>query len=465
MATRCDDPPRPLVDRLRSVVGDAHVLTDADAMAGYLTDWTGRWTGAADAVVRPATTEQVAAVVTACAAEGARICVQGGNTGLVGGSVPPAGEDSTAPVVVLSTTRLTAIDAVDEIGRCVGVGAGVTVDAVDRAARACGLIFGVDLASRESATAGGVVATNAGGTRMIRNGNTRHQVLGIEAVLADGRILRRWSSLVKDNVGYDLPGLLAGSEGTLAVITRVLFRLVVPADQTIVVVAALDRVADALSLIDRMSHRALTIEAAEVMTEAGVSLVHEHGARRPVATAAPFYLLVELSGAGEFEDAVVAILEDADGIVDAVLEPGPARALWAVREGHTEAIARSTTTPVVKLDVSFPLRALPAALSELDALTGAVDFRCRPILFGHLGDGNVHVNLLDVPPTDVERATEAVFGVVAANGGSISAEHGIGRAKVAYTHLGRSDVDLAVMRAIKDVLDPAGLLNPGVLFG
>ena len=452
-----------VLDRLRTVVGDSHVIVEPDAMSGYLTDWTGRWTGTADAVVRPADTAQVAEVMRICSDARVHVCVQGGNTGLVGGSIPPA--DGAGPMIVLSTTRLNDIDDVDDVGRCIGVGAGVTVDAIDRAAQNNGLAFGVDLASRDSATAGGVVATNAGGIRMIRNGNTRHQVLGIEAVLADGRVLRRWAPLVKDNVGYDLPGLITGSEGTLAVITRVLFRLVVPATETTVVVAAVDEIGAAMALIGRMSQRALTIEAAEFMTEAGIELVHQHGARRPVAGTAPFYVLIEVSGAGDVQDTVLGVLQDADGIVDAVLEPGPARALWAAREGHTEAISKSTTSPVVKLDVSFPLRALATAVTELGGIADTLDVVCRPILFGHLGDGNVHVNLLDVPPDRVEQATVAVFGIVAAHGGSISAEHGIGRAKVGYTQLGRSEVDLAVMAGIKDTLDPLGLLNPGVLFG
>ncbi|MFW0784159.1 FAD-binding oxidoreductase [Gordonia sp. CPCC 206044] len=451
-------------DDLRGIVGDTHVLTEPDAMAGHLTDWTGRFSGTADAVVRPRTTDQVAAVVARCAGADVAICVQGGNTGLVGGSVPPADRRPDTPLIVLSTVRMSDIDEVDAVGRCVGVQAGVTVDAIDRRAGAAGLTFPVDLASRESATAGGVVATNAGGIRMIRRGNTRAQVLGIEAVLADGRILRRWTSLVKDNVGYDLPGLLAGSEGTLAVITRVLFRLVAPPAATVVTVAGVRHVEDALGLLDAVADRGLTIEAAEIMTEAGVALVHEHGLRRPSASASPFHLLLEASGPGDIEGVVLEILDDAP-VVDAVVEPGPARALWAVREQHTESIARASTTPVVKLDVSVPLRALPEAMAELSAVGEVVDHPCRPILFGHIGDGNIHVNLLDVPEAAAHSVTARVFTVVAANGGSISAEHGIGRAKVQWTDLGRSDVDREVMRTVKDALDPAGMLNPGVLFG
>lgn len=450
------------ISSFADIVGRAHVLTDLDAMAGYLTDWTGRWTGSAVAVVRPRTTDEVAAVVRVCADAGIAICAQGGNTGLVGGSIPPAG--ASTPAIVLSTARMTDIDVLDTVGRCVGVQAGVTLTALDAATSPFGLRFGVDLASRESATLGGMVATNAGGTRMIRHGNTRSQLLGIEAVRADGSVLRRWLSLVKDNVGYDLPGLLAGSEGTLAVITRVLVRVVPVTGATTVCVAAVDEVSVAGRLIDAISEAGLTVEAAEIMSRAGIELVHEHGVRRPVSSAADFYVLLEVSGSDGAEDTVLGVLDAERGVLDAVLEPGPARDLWRVRESHTESIARSTTTPVVKLDVSVPLRALPEAFDELAALADDGS-PCRPILFGHVGDGNIHVNLLDVPEDSVAALSDKVFRIVSAYGGSISAEHGIGRAKVEWTGLGRSSVDVDTMRAIKTALDPAGLLNPGVLFG
>lgn len=181
-----------------------------------------------------------------------------------------------------------------------------------------------------------------------------------------------------------------------------------------------------------------------------------------MSTPAQFYVLLEVSGPHDAEDVVLQVLDGQSGVVDAVVEPGPSRDLWLVRESHTESIARSTTTPVVKLDVSVPLRELPVAFDELAAIA---DDDCRPILFGHVGDGNIHVNLLDVAEKSVESLSDKVFRIVSAHGGSISAEHGIGRAKVAWTGLGRSAVDLDTMRAIKAALDPSGLLNPGVLFG
>ncbi|GAB2671114.1 FAD-binding oxidoreductase [Gordonia jinhuaensis] len=447
-----------LIDSLRAVVGDVHVVDDPQVLAGHLTDWMGKWHGHADAMARPADTAEVAAVMRLCAQAGVAVTAQGGNTGLVGGSVPLGG-------ILLSTSRLTDLEPVDTVGATVGVGAGVTIDELDRHARAAGLSFGIDLASRESATAGGVVATNAGGVRFIRHGGTRAQVMGIEAVLANGSVLRRWSALAKDNVGYDLPGLLCGSEGTLAVITRVLFRLTGLPGPTVVTVAAINRVGAAVDLVAAIRDAGLTVEAAEMMTAAGVDLVTGYGMRSPVATPADFYTLIEVSGPGDLESAVTGVLERAPEVVDAVMEPGPASALWQIRESHTESIARSTTTAVVKLDVSVPLSELDATIADLVALTGHAGGRCRPILFGHVGDGNIHVNLLDVDPADAESLTDSVFEVIHTHRGSISAEHGIGRAKARWLHLGRTEVDIETMRAIKSALDPQWRLNPGVLFG
>lgn len=445
---------------LAAIVGAPHVITDPDTMAGFCTDWTGRFTGDAVAVVRPRTTAEVVEVVKVCAARGIRICPQGGNTGLVGGSVPASGD---GPTIVLSTTRMTDVLDADIADGCLGVQAGVTVAEIQRRARDGGLAFGIDLASRSSATAGGIVATNAGGIQVIRHGDTRRQVLGIEAVLADGRVVRRWKRLVKDNIGYDLPGLFAGSEGTLAVITEVLFGLVRPAADRFVVVAALDDIAAALNLIDALQVSGLALEAAELMTEAGVALVHAAGHRRPTSADAPCYLLVEVSGPGELDAAVNAACRDVGGIVEMVGEPAPARALWGVREAHTEAIARSSSTIPVKLDVALPRSALESTLDRVAALAAERDHPCRTVVFGHVGDGNLHVNFLDVPVAEQDSLTDAVLGIVVEADGSVSAEHGVGRAKKRWMWT-RSDGDRAAMAAIKAALDPTGQLNPGVLW-
>ncbi|MFT3661397.1 MAG: FAD-binding oxidoreductase [Gordonia sp. (in: high G+C Gram-positive bacteria)] len=443
-----------ILDRLRSAVGAPHVLTDPSTTAGFLTDWTGRWTGRALAVVRPGSTAETAATVRVCADEGIALCPQGGNTGLVGGSVPPG----DVPAVVLSTVRLDRID-VDAPGRLAGVGAGTTLADLQRAAADAGLAFGVDLAARDTATVGGMVATNAGGIHYVRHGSMRAQLLGIEAVLASGEVLRRWHPLRKDNVGYDLPGLLAGSEGTLAVITGVLVRLVAAPRRTATAVAAVEHPGAALDVVGAVESSGLTVRAAELMTRRGMDLIASYGHRRPFADTPPYALLIETESSGlDLADAL-----DGAGVGDAVLDEGAAGDLWAVREAHTECIARDSTAPVCKLDVSMPLPRLGALIDAVDPL--AAEFGARHIPFGHLADGNLHVNLLDVEPARAEELTDRVLHIVAGLGGGISAEHGVGRAKVPWLGLSRSATDLAAMRAVKDALDPAGLMNPGVLFG
>lgn len=444
---------------IAEIVGSAHVVTDPDVTAGYVTDWTGQWRGHTPMVVRPADTAQVSAVLAVCRRHGVAVVPQGGNTGLVGGSVPMHGE------ILVSTRRLDRIEHVDPLGHTLAAGAGVTVARAQEAARARGLDLGVDLASRESATLGGIVATNAGGVRVVKYGSTRARLLGIEAVLSDGTVVTRWKELTKDNVGYDLPGLLAGSEGTLAVITRVLLRLVVPPPRTEVALVAVPSVHAALGVLDAVRRSVLTLEAAELMSGAGIDVVSRHAnVRRPFAVDAPYYLLVEVSGQGATADELLAVFHDAgDVVLDATLEPGPAQRLWQYRETHTEAISAASAGPPVKLDVSTPLREYAAFLEAL--VPGlAVRFpHVRAICFGHVADGNVHVNLLDVPPGQRDPVTDFVLRLVAAHEGSISAEHGVGRAKAAWIGLGRTASDIEVMTRIRAALDPAGLLNPHVL--
>ncbi|MEU2001797.1 FAD-binding oxidoreductase [Rhodococcus sp. NPDC019627] len=447
------------LDELADIVGASHVLTDPGVVAGYVTDWTGHWQGHTTAVVRPADTGQVSAVLALCSRAGVAVVPQGGNTGLVGGSIPMDGE------VVLSTTRLSVIEHVDPIGRTIAAGAGVTIARARDAAREHGVELGVDLASRESATLGGIVATNAGGIRVIKNGDTRSQLLGIEAVLSDGRVLTRWKELTKDNVGYALPGLLAGSEGTLAVITRVLMRLVLPPSGTRVAFVAVGSVGDALLVVDRLERAGLTLDAAELMTRSGIDLVCQHQQlRRPLSADAPFCVLVEVSGREDAETTLLEVLDDShEFVLDAVVEEGPAHRLWQYRESHTESVGAASSTPPVKLDISTPLRDIEAFLNEL---TTGLDRRfpgVRAICFGHVADGNIHVNLLDTAPEQRDTLSDFVFHLVTDHNGSISAEHGVGRAKAPWMTLGRSAVDLDVMRSIRGALDPAGILNPHIL--
>lgn len=453
--------PPALIDDLVRIVGPAHVRTDPAMVAGYTTDWTGRWRGTAAAIVRPGDTDEVAAVVRACASAGVGIVPQGGNTGLVGGSVPSTAGDT----VVISLRRLATIHEVDPVGFTIAAGAGATVAAAHDAAAAHGLAFGVDFAARDTATLGGIVATNAGGLRVVRHGSTRSHLLGIEAVLADGRVLRRWSGLAKDNAGYDLPGLLTGSEGTLAVITTVLMRLVASAPESVVALVGVTGLDAARQVLAAVRARGIVVEAAEFFTDAGMTVVQNSGAglRVPLGVASPVYLTLEVSGVAD--DAVASVVAEAPGVEDAVLGTGAdARRLWAYRERHTDAIGAASSTPVVKLDVSVPGGSLATVAAGLDDAVRRVAPAARVIVFGHLAEGNVHVNVLDAPPSVAEDVVDAVLTLVTDHEGSISAEHGVGRAKTRWLGRYRSPVDVAAMRAIKTALDPNGILNPGVLF-
>ena len=445
-----------LLTELAAIVGAEHVLTDPDMTAGYTTDWTRRYHGRARCVVRPAGTDEAAAAIRAAARHGTPIVPQGGNTGLVGGGVPASG--GAAPVV-LSCRRLLRLDPVDMLSAQVTAGAGVTIaDLREHVARA-GLEYGVDLASRDSATVGGTIATNAGGIRKIRYGGTSAQLLGVEAVLADGSVISRLGGVQTDNSGYDLTQLLAASEGTLGVITAARLRLWPAEAPAITLLAGVGGVGEAVALQAEIRARVPVIRAAEYFEASGLALVRAHaGLPQPLAREYPAYLLTEVGGPDDktedYAERMVAIpaLEEASVAVD----PLGRAALWAYRERHTEAISAAGIPH--KLDVAMPLTRLAAFRAELDGVIGDA----RAIVFGHIGVGNLHVNLLGPDPDD-STADDAVLRLAAAHGGTISAEHGIGHAKTALLHLSRSPAEVAAMRAIKSALDPAGLLNPGVL--
>jgi len=446
----------PLAGRLAGVVGDAHVLTDPDLRAQFETDWTRRFGGPSRLVVLPGSTDEVAAVLRACAEAGAAVVPQGGNTGLVGGGVPRAAE------VVLCLRRLDDVGPVDELAAQVVVGAGATLAAVQRAARAVSLDVGVDLASRDSATIGGMVATNAGGIHVLRYGGMRGQVVGVEAVFADGSVVARLGGLGKDNTGYDLPGLLTGSEGTLAVITRVCLRLVPLLPARAVALLGLPDTAAAVRVFAAL-RRLPSLAAAELMYADGLALVRAHAALgSPLDAEWPAYLLVECLAATdpteELGAVVVSCREIGDGAV-ATDSTGCER-LWAYRERHTEAISAAGVPH--KLDVTLPLSRLAEFVDAVRTRVMEVDPGATCVLFGHVGDGNLHVNVLGPAPDD-DRVDDAVLRLVADYGGSISSEHGIGVAKRRWLELTRSPADIAVMRAVKRALDPHGLLNPGAV--
>ncbi len=446
-----------LLEDLRAAVGPEHVLTDDDLRGSYETDWTRRFTGTSLAVVRPASTEEVAAVVQACGRHGAAVVLQGGNTGLVGAAVPAGGE------VLLSLRRLTDLGDVDLPAQQVTVGAGVPLADLQAHAKAAGLDFGVDLAARDSATVGGLAATNAGGIRVLRYGSMAAQVAGVEAVLADGSVLSRLGGLAKDQTGYDLGQLLVGSEGTLGVITRLRLKLVPQLRERAVALVAVDGTASALLVLQQLKAALPDIAAAEVVYEDGLSLVMGHtGLGRPFDQPHPAYLLVEVAGRTDPTDALVEALSEVDGMLDAtVAKDAPGRRqLWDYREKHTESISAAGVP--VKLDVCLPLGELTRFVEDLPGVVAAVAPDARPVLFGHLNEGNLHVNVLGAE-AEYDAVTKVVLERVAASQGSISSEHGVGRSKAAYLGLSRTPVEVAAMRAVKAALDPAGLLNPGVL--
>ncbi|MGH2631871.1 MAG: FAD-binding oxidoreductase [Tepidiformaceae bacterium] len=450
-------PPDPLVATLRAISGERHVLIDADSRASYETDWTRRYHGSARMVVRPGSTGEVAAVLRACEAAGAAVVPQGGNTGLVGGGVPRGGE------VVLSLLRLAGLEAVDPTSGQVTVGAGVTLAQLQEHVRDAGLSFGVDLASRGSATIGGMIATNAGGIHVLRYGGMRAQIVGIEAVRADGTVLRRLPGLTKDNTGYDLPGLIAGSEGTLAVVTAARLKLVRQQPHRAVALLAVADVAGALELLGRVRPLA-SLDAAELFFREGVELVCKHaGLPLPFGSDHACYVLVECAAAQDPLPELGAALDGAVFEDSALAGDRPGRdALWAYRERHTEAINAEGVPH--KLDVALPLARLQEFAEGVRPRLAKDVPEARPILFGHAADGNLHVNVLGLAADD-DRATDTILRYVASLGGSISAEHGIGVAKTRWLHLTRSPEEIATMAAVKAAFDPSRVLNPGVIFG
>jgi FAD/FMN-containing dehydrogenase len=439
----------PLVGQLVNAIGAEHVLRVPDVMAAYVVDWTGRYQGNALCVVRPETVEQVSSILHACNIAGVGVVPQGGNTGLVGGSVPAL--DSGA--VVLSLTRLNSMGPVDPVTGQVSVGAGVTLAALHAHAKAAGWSFGVDLAARDSATIGGMVATNAGGIHVVGNGMMRKQVLGIEAVLATGEVIRSMSGLAKNNTGYDLTQLLCGSEGTLGVITEVSLQLIRPRS-TELILAGCDSVNAALAIASRFAGQ---LAAAEIMDRSGiVSVSRVTGITVPFPT--PFHVLVEVSG-GVSADS----LEDLEHVTLA-MDSRDRENYWALRERITEAMAVECTGVSHKLDISVPLADLDTVYREITTYLDQPGVR-DVVLFGHLMDGNFHVFFTtDADGSDEEALDTAVLELVAAHGGSISAEHGVGHMKADHLHLSRSAAEITAMRGIKAALDPQGILNPGVLF-
>lgn len=443
-------PPTPdLAAALAAIVGIDHAIVDPDIVGSYVADWTGRFHGDALAVVRPHTVAEVAEVVRWCATTGVQITTQGGNTSLVAGGVP-------CRSIVLLTKRLDTVGPVDHDAGQTTVGAGVTLAAVHAAVAGSGWEFGVDLGARDTATIGGMVATNAGGIRVLRHGTMRANVVGTEAVLGTGEVVSHLAGLAKDNTGFELGGLLCGSEGTLGIVTAVRLRLVRAFAERVVALVGVPTVADAVALAGHLRRTVDSLDALEVMVAPAMAIVSEHlGVPAPFVDAGAV-LLIEAAADHDPTEALASALASREAVV-ATDRAGRAR-LWRYRESQTEAIGRRGVPH--KLDVSVPLSATSAFVADVVAL--GRDHDADVFVFGHLGDGNLHVNLVGPAPDD-ERLDELVLRLVVDRGGSISAEHGIGRAKRQWLHLNRSPAEIDAFRRIKAALDPASILNPGVL--
>ena len=446
-----------LIDDLRHVVGSDHVLSDPGLRASYETDWTRRWHGESLCVVRPASTSEVAGIVTACAAAAVPIVPQGGNTGLAGGSVPGGG----LPVIV-SLRRLTEMSDVNPTSGQVTVSAGCILEAVQQTAAGNGWEVGIDLASRASATIGGMIATNAGGTRVLRNGMMRRRVVGVEAVLATGEVVRSMRGLGKDNTGYDLIGLMCGSEGTLGIVTGAILQLVPARTHRMVALIGLESLETAVETLTSLRPMLPSLDAVEYLSAECMDLVCSHaGLAPPLTRPHGAYLVLECAGSIDPAPEMAAALAALDSV--AVGDDSVTRErLWAYRESLTESISGRGIPR--KLDLTLPLDRMAAFESALQALVTERAADAEVFMFGHLGDGGLHVNIVTAADPDDLSLDEAVLRLAAESGGSVSAEHGIGRAKVPFLGFGRSETEIATMRRIKRALDPAGILNPGVIF-
>jgi FAD/FMN-containing dehydrogenase len=463
-----------LITALRDAVGERHVLTEGDLSAWEI-DWRKRYRGRALAVVRPASVAEVSAVVKACAAHGVGIVPQGGNTGLVGGSVP----DASGTQVLLSLARMHRVRDIDAANSAMTVDAGCVLQSVQEAAAAQGFLFPLSLAAEGSCTIGGNLASNAGGTQVLRYGNARDLCLGLEVVTAQGEVWHGLSGLRKDNTGYDLRDLFIGSEGTLGIITGATLKLFPQPAARMTALAALPSVEAAVSLLQLAQARlGASLTGFELMSDFALSLVRKHFPQlpRPLPPAAWTVLLEQSDAEGEpharglFESLLETALED--GLVsDAAIAESieQSRAMWHLRESIPLAQAEEGLN--IKHDIALPVSRIPRFVADTDRALQAAFPGVRLVNFGHLGDGNLHYNVQAAEgqaASDFLRDNEArinamVYDGVVAHGGSISAEHGIGALKRDELAQRKPAVALQLMRAIKAALDPSGTMNPGRL--
>jgi len=446
-----------VIDALRQIVGKSNVLTAPEDTKPYFTDWRRQYSAAAECVVRPGTTSEVARVVALCAREGVAIVPQGGNTGLVGGSVPTGARRE----IVLALGRMNRIRSVDPLNDTLTAEAGCVLAAVQRAAEDAGRLFPLSLAAEGSCQIGGNLSTNAGGVNVLRYGNAREQVLGLEVVLPDGRVWDGLRALRKDNTGYDLKQLFLGAEGTLGVITAAVLRLyprpTATATAWIGLASPREAVESLASLRSRLGDR---ISAFELVSRTCLEAVLSHvpGTRDPLGRPHPWYVLINLSDSGPAEalrTLAENVLQDRDAVLAQSEEQ--ARQLWRIRESIPEAQFTN-----VKHDVSVAVSRTPELIERAGRALQAAFPGALPYVFGHVGDGNLHYNIgPEALVAQREAVSRIVYQAVDELGGSISAEHGLGQLKREAIRDHKPPIELELMRALKRTLDPAGLMNPG----
>ncbi len=460
------------IERLVQIVGRPNAIVDAQEMEPYLREWRERWVGKAAAVLKPQNVDEVSQILSLANEMRIPIVAQGGNTGAVGGQIPSDSGDE----IVMSLTRLNRIREIDAIDNSITIEAGVRLKTVQDAAEAVDRLFPLSLGAEGSCTIGGNLATNAGGISVVGYGNVRALTLGVEVVLADGRIWNGLRRLRKDNTGYDLKDIFIGSEGTLGIITAAVLTLFPRPRDRATALAAVSEPEAALELF----HLANGISggrvvAMEIMPRIGIEFIERHSPlRSPLGSSAPWFVLVEIAGAGPsgmLQEAMEKMLEEAferQIVSDAAIASSEAqrRLLWEMRESLS--LVQKAEGGSIKHDVSVPLSKIPAFLREATAAVEKQIPGARPVPFGHIGDGNIHFNISQPVGADArtflarwEDVSEAVFDIVLKLGGSISAEHGIGRLKRDYMPIIKSPVELAMMKDVKQLLDPNGILNPG----
>ena len=456
-----------IVESLRRAVPGLLLKTAPADLEHYGRDWTRRWPPAPLAIALPDSVEQVQAVVRWANEQRVAIVPSGGRTGLSGGAVAANGE------LVVSVERMSRVLGFNAVDQTLTVQPGMVLQAVHDAVQEHGLAYPVDFGARGSCTIGGNIATNAGGIRVIRHGNTRDWIAGLKIVTGSGELLDLGRSLVKDASGYDLSQLVIGSEGTLGIVVEATLKLTdpaPPAQTMLLAVPSFDVLMDVFALF----RSRLKLQAFEFLTDRGLHHVLEHGGTNPFDVVHPWYVLTEYDAVGEADEAAaLAVFEHAaergwvlDGVIAASHEQ--AGQLWRLREGITEATARWRP---YKNDVSVRVAAMPAFLAEAQALLGEAYPDFDVVWFGHIGDGNLHINVLQPEGLDdaefmrrCAHVTELLAGVLQRHGGSISAEHGVGLLKKAYLGSSRTDAEVALMRSIRSAFDPNGLMNPGKIF-